>query len=97
MTTLWCHFSLGSNVCGVVLDAETDGGDVKSCLPDWFHGGVDNSTDKDFVELYPEGGPTSGLMVVMTSKARAQGACHGSATLDVRPCVHHRVTQWMPR
>jgi hypothetical protein len=60
-------------VCGVALDGETDGGEVKSCLPDWCyaqsclfgrcyarlisHGGVDDSSDKGFVELYPEGGP----------------------------------------
>jgi hypothetical protein len=71
MTTLWCRFSLGSIVCGVALDA--DGGEVKSCLPDWchaqsclfgrcyarliFHGDVYNSFDKGFAELYPEGGP----------------------------------------
>jgi hypothetical protein len=34
MMALWCHFSLGSIVCGVVLDTKTYGGEVKSCLPD---------------------------------------------------------------
>jgi hypothetical protein len=70
----WCCFSLGSIVCGVELDAETSGGEVKSCLSDWcyaqsylfvrcyarqiFHGGVDNNSDKGFADLYPKGGPT---------------------------------------
>jgi hypothetical protein len=61
MMALWCSFSLGSIVCGVALEAETNGGEVKSCLPDWcyaqsclfgrcyarliFLGGVDNSSD----------------------------------------------------
>jgi hypothetical protein len=37
MMTLWCYFSLESIVCGVALDAEAEGADVKSCLPDWCY------------------------------------------------------------
>jgi hypothetical protein len=35
MVALWCLFSLGSIVHGVALEEETNGGEVKSCLPGW--------------------------------------------------------------
>jgi hypothetical protein len=37
MTPLWCRFSLGSIVCGVALDVETEGGDVQSFSSDWCY------------------------------------------------------------
>jgi hypothetical protein len=55
------------------LKEKSEGGEVKSCLPNWchaqsclfgrcyarqiFHGGVDNSCDKGYADLYLEGGP----------------------------------------
>jgi hypothetical protein len=96
--TLWCRFSLGSIVCGGALDAETGGGEFKSCLSDWcyarqiFHGGIDNSFDEGYADLYLEGGPNR-LKVVMSSEARAQGARQGTATPDISSSFCHRVTQ----
>jgi hypothetical protein len=64
MMTLWCHFSLGSIVCGVALDVETEGGEVNSCLfgrcyaQQIFHDGIDNNSDKGYVDLCLEGGPS---------------------------------------
>jgi hypothetical protein len=70
MMALWCCFSLRSIICGVALEAETNGGEVKSCQPELcyaqsclfgrcyarliFLGGVDNSSDKGFADLFPK-------------------------------------------
>jgi hypothetical protein len=75
MMALWYRFSIGSIICGVALEAETNGGEVKSCLSDRcyaqsclfgrcyarliFLGGVDNSSGKGFADLYPKGGPAA--------------------------------------
>jgi hypothetical protein len=112
MMALWCRFSLGSIICGVALEAETNGGEVKSCQPELcytkscmfdrcyarliFLGGVDNNSDKGFNLRFSFRRWSNGLTVVRASEAREQGARHGSAILDVSSCFCHRVTQWMP-